>query len=153
MRSAGREYQPPLRVVLDSSARLSAQYRIASDNLALTLRAHAIDIDAAILPGVENLPLARHQDGLDLPALLEALAQRGSNEVLFECGATLAASLLRQDLCDEILLYIAPVLLGDQARPLLRNLNPLRLADATRLSLVEQRRLGEDVLLRLRRRL
>lgn len=146
-----REFRPPLRVVLDSAARLSAQSRLASDGLAPSLRAHATDIDADQLPGVENLPIPRRQSGLDLQALLQALAQRGCNEVLVECGARLAATLLTEDLCDELLLYIAPVLLGDQARPLLNGMNPARLAEATRLKLIEQVRVGDDLRLRLRR--
>ena len=146
-----REFRPPLRVVLDSAARLSTQHKLANDGLAPTLRAHATDVNADELPGVENLPIPRRQSGLDLQALLQALAQRGCNEVLVECGARLAATLLTEHLCDELLLYIAPVLLGDRARPLLNGMNPAQLADATRLTLIEQVRVGDDLRLRLRR--
>jgi riboflavin biosynthesis pyrimidine reductase len=106
---------------------------------------------------VENLALPAQgatssHAGLDLQALLNALAQRGCNEILFECGPTLAASVLSQGLCDELLLYVAPVFLGDQARPLLLGLNPSQLANALRMAVVEHVGMGDDIRLRLRPR-
>lgn len=52
---------------------------------------------------------------VDLPAVLRDLAQRGCNEVLAEAGSTLNGALLRAGLVDELLLYVAPQLLGDAA--------------------------------------
>jgi len=53
---------------------------------------------------------------VDLPAMMCDLAQRGCNEVLLEAGSTLNGALLRAGSVDELLLYIAPQLLGDGAR-------------------------------------
>ena len=52
----------------------------------------------------------------ELPGLMGALAGRGVNEVLVEAGATLAGAVLEQGLADELVIYLAPVILGDNAR-------------------------------------
>jgi diaminohydroxyphosphoribosylaminopyrimidine deaminase/5-amino-6-(5-phosphoribosylamino)uracil reductase len=54
----------------------------------------------------------------DLHGLLQTLAQRGCNEVLVEAGATLAGLFLQQALVDELVIYMAPTLMGSTARPL-----------------------------------
>ena len=157
VRLSDQAFQPPLRVILDSHVRLPAHSQLATDGLAPVLRCHAEHVPATPLGEIENLALPAQgatssHAGLDLQALLNALAQRGCNEILFECGPTLAASVLSEGLCDELLLYVAPVFLGDQARPLLLGLNPSQLANALRMAVVEHVGMGDDIRLRLRPR-
>ena len=57
---------------------------------------------------------------LDLAQVLRVLGKAGVNEVLVEAGATLAGALIEQRCVDELLLYVAPMVLGDRARGLLR---------------------------------
>jgi diaminohydroxyphosphoribosylaminopyrimidine deaminase/5-amino-6-(5-phosphoribosylamino)uracil reductase len=64
-----------------------------------------------------------HEGRFDLAAVLKLLAAREINEVQVEAGATLAGAFLAEGLVDEILLYVAPVLLGDRARPLFDGLH------------------------------
>jgi diaminohydroxyphosphoribosylaminopyrimidine deaminase/5-amino-6-(5-phosphoribosylamino)uracil reductase len=83
---------------------------------------------------------------------LALLAARGCNEVQAEAGPTLGGALFDAGLVDELLLYVAPLLLGDAALPLL-HLPPLAdMAGRWELQLVEQRMLGADWRLRLRPR-
>ena len=65
-------------------------------------------------------PESKQQEGaaIDLSAFLETLADQGCNEVLVEAGATLNASFLSEGLWDEMIVYMAPLLMGDTARPL-----------------------------------
>ncbi|HBK45557.1 MAG TPA: riboflavin biosynthesis protein RibD, partial [Xanthomonadaceae bacterium] len=72
------------------------------------------------------------------------------NEVQVEAGATLGGALLRAGLVDELLLYMAPLLLGDGARPLLAGLGIEAMAQRVPLRLVETRQVGEDLRLLLR---
>jgi diaminohydroxyphosphoribosylaminopyrimidine deaminase/5-amino-6-(5-phosphoribosylamino)uracil reductase len=76
------------------------------------------------LRGRHDTPSRLPRDGerLDLRALLAQLAQREINEVQVEAGATLSGALLRAGLVDEVLLYLAPVLLGDAGRPMFAGL-------------------------------
>jgi diaminohydroxyphosphoribosylaminopyrimidine deaminase/5-amino-6-(5-phosphoribosylamino)uracil reductase len=66
--------------------------------------------------GATVVELPDGEGRVDLPAMLRDLAQRGCNEVLVEAGRILNGALLRAGLVDELLLYVAPQLLGDAAR-------------------------------------
>jgi len=82
--------------------------------------------------------------------VLQVLAARGINELQVEAGSTLCGALFQSGLVDELLLYISPVLLGDQARPLLA-LPPMgEMAAARHLRIVDQRQVGTDLRLLLR---
>jgi len=97
---------------------------------------------------IEEVP---SDDGfLDLFAVLKKLGEMEVNEVLVEAGPTLAGQLLTTFLVDELLLYIAPKLLGPQGRPLV-NLPELQsLQDAWGFSLFDAKRFGDDLRLRMR---
>ena len=75
---------------------------------------------------------------------LRLLAERGVNELQVEAGPTLCGALFEAGLVDELLLYVAPIVLGATARPLLA-LSPLAsIAAAHRLRLIDERRIGAD---------
>jgi diaminohydroxyphosphoribosylaminopyrimidine deaminase / 5-amino-6-(5-phosphoribosylamino)uracil reductase len=94
--------------------------------------------------------VAANNGCLDLSAVLRKLAHLEVNEVLVEAGPTLAGQLLATFLADELLLYVAPKLLGPQGRPLV-NLPELQsLQDAWGFSLFDAKRFGDDLRLRLR---
>jgi diaminohydroxyphosphoribosylaminopyrimidine deaminase / 5-amino-6-(5-phosphoribosylamino)uracil reductase len=109
----------PLRVVLDSRLQTPPTARLfAAEGPVLIL-------GAAASASSRQDALARHAevqlvDGPrpELADLLDELGRRDCNEVLFECGPRLAGSLLASGLWDELLLYVAPKLLGSEARPL-----------------------------------
>ncbi|MDZ7782947.1 MAG: dihydrofolate reductase family protein [Halioglobus sp.] len=80
---------------------------------------------------------------LDLHSLMRELARRQCNEILLESGPRLAGAMLRAGLVDELIVYMAPALLGDSARPLLAL--PLdRMADKIPLHWADVRRVGAD---------
>jgi diaminohydroxyphosphoribosylaminopyrimidine deaminase/5-amino-6-(5-phosphoribosylamino)uracil reductase len=99
---------------------------------------------------VEELPASGGR--VDLAAALDRLGQLQVNELLVEAGPTLAGELLAQSRVDELLLYIAPKILGPQARPLV-DIPELRdLAQAPGFALLDAERFGDDLRLRLRPR-
>ncbi len=73
------------------------------------------------------------------------LAGLGCGEVLFECGATLAGSLLEAGLCDELVIYMAPKLMGASARSLLQLAEIDNMGDLMNLRIVDFRFVGEDI--------
>src|SRR5690606_3801624 len=92
---------------------------------------------------VETLALPGQDQRINLPALLQELARRECNEVLLEAGAVLAGSFLGQGLLDEIIVYMAPKLLGSRARPLFEL--PLdKMAGQLPLRIHDIRALGQD---------
>jgi diaminohydroxyphosphoribosylaminopyrimidine deaminase / 5-amino-6-(5-phosphoribosylamino)uracil reductase len=152
------EQRPPLRVVLDGALRTPPEARLftaAGEVLILTAvpatdprwepRCAALAAQGA---RIETLPAAA--DGLALPGVLERLGELEVNELQVEAGATLAGELLRQSLADELLLYVAPKLLGPHARPLVNLPRLHTLEEAPAFALVEAQQFGTDVRLRLR---
>jgi len=143
------EALPPLRVVLDTSGRLPHSLKLF-DGAAPTVAVHAMDV----VPGYEDdtraFALPREGARLDLRALLAQLAQREINEVQVEAGATLSGALLRAGLVDEVLLYLAPVLLGDAGRPMFADLGIDSMAERYGMQVVDSRQVGPDLRLLLR---
>jgi diaminohydroxyphosphoribosylaminopyrimidine deaminase/5-amino-6-(5-phosphoribosylamino)uracil reductase len=144
---AGRLLPPAarraLRVVLDSRLRISPQARVLQgEQPALLL--HAPEAHApGPLAGRQRAAIAGAAGGLDLAAVLRELGRRECNEILVESGPRLAGALLAAGLVDQLLIYVAPKLLGSTARPLLEL--PLeRMDQALGLTLREERRIGAD---------
>ena len=133
-----------LRVVLDSALRTPPGARVLGGEQP-TLLVHE---QAAPIPGslqaCSRLALGKREQGLDLAALLTALAARECNEILLESGPTLAGAFLRAGLLDELLIYIAPKLLGSDARPLF-DLPLGSMSEAMNLRLTDQRQFGGDL--------
>ena len=111
----------PLRVILDSQLR-TPRGALMFKQATPILLVHNGQVDEAQLKGwpefVELIALPAKDGRIDLQALLRELAQRQCNEVLVEAGARLSGSFLRRGLLDEILIYMAPKLLGSNALPL-----------------------------------
>ena len=98
----------------------------------------------------EVLRLHGDSEGLDLHELLSQLSQRGLHDVMVEAGPRLAGAFLNAGLVDEILLYMAPMLLGDLARPLVHMPELVHLEQALNFTLFDVTQLGQDLRLRLR---
>ncbi|WP_333779740.1 RibD family protein, partial [Falsiroseomonas oryzae] len=101
----------PVRVVLDADRRLPATHRIFTDGAAPTLLVAATD-GPAMHGQAEVLRVARDASGLDLPALLRALAARGLRRIFVEGGGRTVSAFLAAGCLDRLHLTVAPVILG-----------------------------------------
>jgi diaminohydroxyphosphoribosylaminopyrimidine deaminase/5-amino-6-(5-phosphoribosylamino)uracil reductase len=143
----------PLRVVVDSRLDIAPTARVLQPpGRALIYTASSDEPRVAVLASdtveVARLP-ADARGKTDLAALLADLARREVNELHVEAGEKLNASLLRAGLVDELLLYVAPRLLGDgRGIAALGTLGAL--ADSLEFEFVEVERVGTDLRLRLR---
>ncbi|MBO9739626.1 bifunctional diaminohydroxyphosphoribosylaminopyrimidine deaminase/5-amino-6-(5-phosphoribosylamino)uracil reductase RibD [Xanthomonas axonopodis pv. begoniae] len=140
-------FVPPLRVVLDAGLRTLACSSIRQGD-APTLYLHGEAIMQPQLEAAEFVGMPLHDGRFDLRAVLAILAERGVNEVHAEAGATLSGALLQAGLVDELLVYMAPVVLGDAARPLLGGLGIDTMAQRHTLRMADVRQLGQDLRLR-----
>jgi diaminohydroxyphosphoribosylaminopyrimidine deaminase/5-amino-6-(5-phosphoribosylamino)uracil reductase len=143
----------PLRVVLDARLDALAAGAHLLDGSAPTLVLHAPDAQPRDerYAQVELAALSTDSSGrLDLDAVLRLLAAREINELQVEAGPALCGPLLERGLVDELLLYVAPVLLGDSARPLFALPALTTMASRWQLRVLEQRRVGGDLRLLLR---
>ena len=109
----------------------------------VVLGARAVPADAAVRR--HPLPLLQY-DGTDLPAVLARLRERGVQRVFVEGGPTVASAFVRAGLVDEVLAYVAPVLLGGD-RLALGDLGIGTIGDARRLAVASVERLGDDLLI------
>ena len=137
----------PLRIVVD--ARLDTPLNARLLDGGPVLIAAAVDDPARIAAlrhrGADVVVLPNQGGKVDLPALLAELGRRGINEVLAESGFKLNGSLLREGCVDELVLYLAPSLVGDAARGLF-NLPALSsLANKRQLAFRDVRMVGRDL--------
>jgi len=147
--AGGIDVVAPVRVVLDTRGRLSPDTRVFDDS-APTIAVNAVDMVPDYDDAITAFAVPRDGERLDLHATMSQLAQRDINEVQVEAGATLCGALLRDGLIDELLLYVAPVLLGDQGRPLFSGVGVHQMAERHGLTLIDSRQVGPDLRLLLR---
>ncbi|MET9802748.1 bifunctional diaminohydroxyphosphoribosylaminopyrimidine deaminase/5-amino-6-(5-phosphoribosylamino)uracil reductase RibD [Streptomyces sp. NPDC006368] len=131
----------PLRVVVDTEATAVTPGARVLDDAAPTLIAVAEDAESA-LTDVVRLP--RAGKGLSVPALLDALQERGVRSVLLEGGPTLAGSFIAAGAIDKVVGYLAPVLLGGGPAAL-TDAGITTLTEALRLDVTETVRIGPDL--------
>ncbi|MGW8765480.1 bifunctional diaminohydroxyphosphoribosylaminopyrimidine deaminase/5-amino-6-(5-phosphoribosylamino)uracil reductase RibD [Streptomyces sp. NPDC055815] len=131
----------PLRVVVDTEAAAVKPGARVLDEAAPTVIAVAEDAETT-LPDVVRLP--RAERGLSVPALLDALHARGVRSVLLEGGPTLAGAFIAAGAVDQVVGYLAPVLLG--AGPAaLADAGITTITEALRLDITEATRIGTDL--------
>ncbi|PJJ97101.1 riboflavin biosynthesis protein RibD [Lysobacteraceae bacterium NML03-0222] len=144
-----RDFVAPLRVVLDSRLQTPAGSHLLDGSVpSMFLHRAGITPDARFAR-VQCETVDGDAAGLSLSQVMQVLAARGVQEVQVEAGAQLAGALLRAGLVDELLLYLAPSVLGDEGRGLFAGLGLERLTDAPRFAFHDVTRLGNDLRLTL----
>jgi diaminohydroxyphosphoribosylaminopyrimidine deaminase/5-amino-6-(5-phosphoribosylamino)uracil reductase len=141
---AGRQ---PLRVVLDPhlSTPLDARFLQQPGKSLVVTATEEPELQAQLeQAGAEVIFLPHGPDAIDLQALMGVLAEREINEVLLETGAILSGAALRAGIIDELVIYMAPKLMGDGARGLFHTPGLESLADAVDLSIHDVRAVGDD---------
>jgi diaminohydroxyphosphoribosylaminopyrimidine deaminase/5-amino-6-(5-phosphoribosylamino)uracil reductase len=137
----------PLRVVLDAKAKLSTKAAIVSQS-GRTLWCTQEGTD---LEGVESIRATLNDHGrVDPLWLMRYLAsEEQCNEVLIEAGASVSGAMIKAGVVDELVVYMAPTLMGSSARPLL-DLPMSSMAEQQRLEMVDLRQIGDDLRLTYR---
>lgn len=141
----------PTRVILDTRARLPTHARLVSEpGPILWVTAANAPARPELDNRVDRLRVPTRHERIDLGAVLAALGERDCNELLIEAGGTLAGAFVAANLVDELILYLAPTLLGHDARAAFQ-LPPLAvLGDAQRWQWHGVERVGGDLRVMLR---
>jgi diaminohydroxyphosphoribosylaminopyrimidine deaminase/5-amino-6-(5-phosphoribosylamino)uracil reductase len=147
VRHEGAERQP-LRVIVDTRLSTPVKSRILQQPGQTMIITCSQDTDACdelekAGARVITVPQGEH-DNPDLGAVLDLLGEMAINEVHVEAGATLAGRFMQDNLVDELVLYMAPVLLGDSARGLFHLPGLDKMADRLALKIHELRAVGDD---------
>ncbi len=145
----------PLRVIMDSQLRIPLDAQILqtvgvivvtqcplTHPKAIALQAQGVDVWSMT-------PLASLEESREgvIRKVLQKLAVCGVNEVLVEAGATLAGAFIQANLVDELIVYLAPTLLGSEARPMFE-LPLQQMAQQHRLQQTDLRMVGRDIRLK-----
>ncbi|MDD1792695.1 bifunctional diaminohydroxyphosphoribosylaminopyrimidine deaminase/5-amino-6-(5-phosphoribosylamino)uracil reductase RibD [Enterovibrio sp. ZSDZ42] len=140
----------PIRVILDTDAKVKIDAQLFSldgEVLLVTATPQAVSLG----DDVEVIQVNRQGNGLDLSATLRALASKGINHIWVEAGATLAGSLLNADLVDELIVYQAPKLMGQDARALANFGGLTAMEQVPSFDLTDVCQIGNDVRLRMKK--
>jgi diaminohydroxyphosphoribosylaminopyrimidine deaminase/5-amino-6-(5-phosphoribosylamino)uracil reductase len=144
----------PLRVIVDSRARLPLDARVinsasrAATLLAVTPAAPADKLRALEEKGVEILLLPGREGRVDLDALMRKLGERGVCQLMVEGGGNLNYSLLEAGLVDKLMLFMAPLIIGGRESPTsFEGAGVARLEEAWRLKDMEIKQYDGDLLL------
>lgn len=143
--AAAAAERQPLRVLVDSLRRVPLEqrfFREAGPSLVISTSAEQA-ADDYLAAGSELLAVPGADGKVDLQAVLQTLAARGCNEVLVEAGAGLSGAFWRAGLVDELIVYMAPRLLGSQARPLMQ-LPFESMSEAMDVAITDMRAIGQD---------
>jgi len=142
----------PMRVVLDSQLRADPSLKLfdaPGDVIVYTVSSHEAEHARFTAVGAEVETIMPGTGGMDLAVILERLAGRNANNVLVEAGPTLAGAFIGQGLADEIITYVAPNIIGDDARSAFALPAPDNLDSVRRFRFSEMRKLGDDIRLTL----
>lgn len=143
-------FRAPLKVILDRQLRIPASARVFDDHAGVLIYNHTGKARPDLSARGANLIEVSPSDSVtQLKEVLIDLSHRGCNEILIESGPTLAGAFLSAGLIDELVLYLAPKLLGHSARPL-ANLALDLLSQAPEFKLLECRAFGDDLRLTYR---
>lgn len=145
----GIKVREPLRVVLDSNLRMPLDAKmIGLHGEILVVCCSGADQDKQTMLEAKGVQVVR-QDGpelrVDLLSVLRLLAARDINEVLLETGSVLAGSYMSARLIDELVVYIAPHLMGSGARGMLDIPGLERMEDRLNLEIMDLRKVGRDL--------
>lgn len=134
----------PLRVVLDSKQQLRPNAKVLQSHARTLVVSARPEPDPVLAEaGVEQMSIPGEDGRVDLLKLLFELGRRQCNEVLVEAGSALAGAFLRRGLLDEVVIYMAPKLMGSEARPLFEL--PLQSMSAQLpLTITDMRAVGND---------
>lgn len=139
----------PDRIVLDTQLRAPLDANVwkpGARRIAIAVRPPEDRLEALRAAGVEVALSGTNQDGrVDLVSALDTLGRMEINEVLVESGPKLAGALLQARRVDELVLYVAPSLLGDEARALAALPGLATLDQRIRLRYTDARMLGPDL--------
>lgn len=130
----------PLRIVVDTDLRMPANAQILKTGKVLLATA----VDTPSHHDIETIVLPSLEHSIDLSALMTVLAQREINEVMVEAGAVLNGALLRSRLIDELVIYTAPKIMGNEARGAFELPNMTTMAQNIGLKITDMRSIGDD---------
>lgn len=137
----------PVRVIIDSQHRLTPELALFQQESKIIIARTTLDKSIVWPHFVEQIMVESNNGKVDLTALMAELGARGFNLVLLEAGATLAGEMFRQNLVDELVLFLAPKLMGNTSKSLLNLPTFDSLSQLPELVMSDVKQVGQDICL------
>ncbi len=142
----------PMRVIVDSNLSISPDAKVLNIDGSVMIASSCDDADlteALTNKGARVISMPGASGGVDLTALMQHLASLEVNEVHVEAGAVLCGALLHEGLVDELLLYVAPHIMGDSAKGMFRIPELSAMQNRIALKTKDVRVIGDDLRIHL----
>ncbi|EKT53546.1 bifunctional diaminohydroxyphosphoribosylaminopyrimidine deaminase/5-amino-6-(5-phosphoribosylamino)uracil reductase RibD [Providencia sneebia] len=144
----------PIRIILDEHHRIKPEHKVTQQAgecwLVSSTPNTELELESIWKGDVKQLAIPADDNGIDLVILMMQLAKRNVNSIWVEAGAKLAGSLLKLGIVDELIVYIAPKLLGNSALGLVDLPELAKLSDAPKFEFTDVQKVGDDLRVRLR---
>lgn len=143
-----KEIQQPIRIILDSQLRIPLNAKIlqpTSEIIIYTCSNKSKKLSALKDLNIEVIQIETEETGLSLKSIMSELSSRNINEVLVEAGSTLVGSLLSNKLVDEMVVYMAPHIMGNKALNMASMPTIETMQDRIKFKIQEIRRIGQDL--------
>ena len=138
----------PLRVIVDSHLSTPPESKMFTEDGEVLVVTVSEDEEASktlVDAGAEVVQLSSAAHGVDLRELMQYLGERECNEVMIEAGATLAGSALSTGIVDELVIYMAPHLMGSEAKGMFNIPGLQSMQDRVELDIQDVRMVGKDL--------
>lgn len=136
----------PLRVVVDSRLETPITAKVLGQGTVIVAAAgYGNPMQLLRARGAEVIVLPNAAGKVELPDLMLELGRRGINELHVEAGYKLNGTLMNEGLVDELLIYLAPSLLGDMANGMFSLPELKALSEQRRLTFTDVRQIGPDI--------
>lgn len=146
------DVRQPIRIILDSQNRLTLNEEVFKQTGQIWLIRKVLAKEQPLPPNVKIIIDPNPEPFINLDWLFDMLGQMQINSIWVEAGAQFAGALLQQNLADELIIYLAPKLLGHQARSLCILPNLRHLNNCPQFQFIDIVQIGPDLRLRLKKK-
>ncbi|QFQ32619.1 bifunctional diaminohydroxyphosphoribosylaminopyrimidine deaminase/5-amino-6-(5-phosphoribosylamino)uracil reductase RibD [Buchnera aphidicola (Aphis fabae)] len=139
-----KDFKHPIRVIIDSKNQMKKSHKIMHTKEKILLI--RLKPDNELWPdNIKQIIIKPYKKKINIISTLKFLGNLEINNVWIEAGSTLSGSLLKMQLIDEIIIYIAPKILGHEAKPLFLLKNHLKLFECIKFNFVDFKKIGPDI--------
>lgn len=139
-----KDFKHPIRVIIDSKNRINKSHKITHTKEKIFLI--RLKPDNELWPdNIQQTIIKPYKNSIDIISTLKFLGQLEINNIWIEAGSNLSGAFLTMKLVDEIIIYVAPKILGHEAKPLFILKNNLTLFECMKFNFIDVRNIGSDI--------
>lgn len=139
-----KNFKHPIRVIIDSQNRINKSHKIMNTKEKILLI--RLKQDDELWPdNVKQIIIKPYKKKINVLSTLKFLGELEINTVWIEAGSKLSGALLKMKLIDEIIIYVAPKILGHEAKPLFFLKNNLKLFECIKFNFLNLKKIGPDI--------